>query len=418
MKAARSFLAGAIGISSVPGIAFAHSGSAIQPHDLRTAWTFEPVVIAMLFLTLFAFMRGMHNQWKSLRRGPDSWKLRAAFFLSGWATLVISLVSPLHALGGALFSAHMTQHELLMTVAAPLLVLSRPYPLFLWALSEGTRARVGRTLHERISIPFGVLASPMVAFALHATAIWAWHVPSLYGATLSSESMHTLQHISFMGTAVLFWWSILPIRSERYAQSMFYLFATGVHTSALGALLTFSSTSWYSAYGASAVPWGLSPLDDQQLGGMIMWIPGGLAYLAAALWIAAKMLSVSESRAVRTGLAALLVMFVVGCKAQHDANETLITSADPAHGKALIKKYGCQSCHIIPGIRGATGQVGPSLDGIANRVYIAGVLTNSPQAMTAWLQDPQKVDSLTAMPNVGVTAGDARDIAAYLYTLR
>jgi cytochrome c2 len=151
---------------------------------------------------------------------------------------------------------------------------------------------------------------------------------------------------------------------------------------------------------------------------MIMWIPGGLSYLIAALWLSARMLKVSETRALRGVIAALLVFAVVGCRAQHEANEKLLTSADREHGRYLIKKYGCQACHSIPGVAGADALVGPPLAGIASRAYIGGVVANSPDAMVVWLQHPQLVDPLTAMPDLGVTPSDAQDIAAYLYTLR
>ena len=95
-----------------------------------------------------------------------------------------------------------------------------------------------------------------------------------------------------------------------------------------------------------------------------------------------------------------------------------LTGGDAARGNASIRKYGCASCHTIPGITGAQSKVGPDLSGLASRVYIAGVLTNSPENLVAWIENPQAVDDKTAMPNMGVSARDARDIAAYLYTLR
>jgi cytochrome c2 len=91
---------------------------------------------------------------------------------------------------------------------------------------------------------------------------------------------------------------------------------------------------------------------------------------------------------------------------------------DPERGRAMLRKYGCQSCHSIPGVAGANGLVGPPLGGVASRSYIAGVLPNTPEHMMRWIEDPKGVDSLTAMPNVGVTETDARHITAYLYTLR
>ena len=125
----------------------------------------------------------------------------------------------------------------------------------------------------------------------------------------------------------------------------------------------------------------------------------------------------------RPRLLALLMAaaFVSACNGAHDVEAreaAAMTGGDPARGPDLMRKYGCQSCHTIPGVVGANGLVGPPLAGIASRSYIAGVLPNAPDNMLRWIQDPKKVDSLTAMPNTGVTPSDARHIAAYLYTLR
>jgi cytochrome c len=127
-------------------------------------------------------------------------------------------------------------------------------------------------------------------------------------------------------------------------------------------------------------------------------------------------------RPVRLAAALLLAAPpVVACTGAHDAEAreaAAMTGGDPARGPALMRKYGCQSCHTVPGVVGADGLVGPPLAGIASRSYIAGVLPNAPDNMLRWIEDPRSVDSLTAMPNTGVTPSDARHIAAYLYTLR
>ena len=120
-------------------------------------------------------------------------------------------------------------------------------------------------------------------------------------------------------------------------------------------------------------------------------------------------------------LALLLCAAPLACSGAHDVEAreaAAMTGGDPARGPDLMRKYGCQSCHTIPGVVGADGLVGPPLAGIASRSYIAGVLPNAPANMLRWIQYPKLVDSLTAMPNVGVTPSDARNIAAYLYTLR
>jgi cytochrome c2 len=110
----------------------------------------------------------------------------------------------------------------------------------------------------------------------------------------------------------------------------------------------------------------------------------------------------------------------VACSAPGDDDAAMANAigGDPERGRAMLRKYGCQSCHSIPGVVGANGLVGPPLGGVASRSYIAGVLPNTPENMMRWIQDPKGVDSLTAMPTLGVTDADARHITAYLYTLR
>ena len=121
--------------------------------------------------------------------------------------------------------------------------------------------------------------------------------------------------------------------------------------------------------------------------------------------------------AFRTTLAAVLVMLVMGCQ-QLSSSYSAKSESQPGRGKAAIEHYGCAACHTIPGMRKANGLVGPSLDRIASRTYIAGVLINTRANMLKWIKTPPGVDDKTAMPNLQVTDSDASDIASYLYTLR
>jgi cytochrome c len=116
--------------------------------------------------------------------------------------------------------------------------------------------------------------------------------------------------------------------------------------------------------------------------------------------------------------ALLAVMLLSGCSTAAKKNAAAITGGDPDRGASGISRYGCGSCHAIPGIAGAHGLVGPSLAGIGNRLYIAGSLPNEPLNLVHWVQTPQSVNEKTVMPNLGVTRGDATDIAAYLYSLK
>jgi putative membrane protein len=416
-------------LGALPATAAAHTDAALKPDGLWTAWSFEPLVVIGLLVSAALYTVGLKRLWaREVGVGIRRWEAWA--FGIGWLTTAVALMSPLHELGGVLFSAHMTQHELLISVCAPLLVVGRPLIPFLWALPQSWRRKLGDwTRSGGVSRTWRALSLPSVAFCLHAIALWTWHLPGPYQATLRSEVMHTLQHLSFLGTALLFWWTIFKIRGSElgYGAAVFYLFATALQTGALGALLTFAPHLWYPAYSATTAPWGLTPLEDQQLGGLIMWIPGSIPYLIAGLFMFARWLKAAETRAIRRDSAVFaarvltIVVAVVGlssCDRASGDNGYQLTDSDPERGRTAIRKYGCGSCHDIPGVSGAVGMVGPPLGTIAQRVFIAGVLSNEPDNMIRWIENPPGVDPKTAMPYMGVTPRDARDIAAYLYTLR
>lgn len=277
-----------------PGLAAAHVLDPSAPVPTSFGWSFEPVVAVALALSLALYACG---HWRlQARSGARSRPLRhwhGAAFVGGWATLVVALVSPLDALGAALFSAHMVQHELLMLVAAPLLVLGRPLGVWMWALPARWRAAVGQGVRWRPLKSFwACITAPLAAWLLHAAALWLWHAPRLFQAALLHPWIHTLQHTSFLASALLFWWTIFGRRhgSEAGAPAMLSLFTTMVHTGALGALLALAPGLWYPLYVEPTSALGFDPLQDQQMGGLVMWVPGGVAYLVSALVIAARWL--------------------------------------------------------------------------------------------------------------------------------
>ena len=255
-------------------------------------WTFEPWVLGLLLGGTALYAAGLRALWRRAGpgRGVDAWQ--AAAFAGGQLALVAALVSPFDALGSLLFSAHMVQHEILMVVAAPLLIIGRPLAVWAWGLPPRWRAGAGRAARlPPVAGCWRLATHPAVAWALHGVVLWAWHLPAFFEAALADAALHTLQHTSFFVTALLFWWAPLGSASRRrQGASMFYLFSTMVHTAALGALLTLSPALWYPSYAATAPAFGLDPLEDQQLGGLIMWVPAGLAYLAAGLALAARWL--------------------------------------------------------------------------------------------------------------------------------
>ena len=273
----------------------------VSPGDLWSAWSFEPATVLALGATAFAYALGTYRVWHAASVGRGIRRRDAWAFGVGWLLLVLSQVSPLHALSEVLFSAHMVQHEVLMTLAAPLLVLGKPLIAFVWALSPRWRRITGDWSGSRpVAATWNVLTHPLAAFLFHGAAIWIWHLPSLYDATVSSEWVHTAQHMSFLATALLFWWVVLePLRAHRNPLvAVAVLFATVLHTGALGALLTLTSRVLYPAYAATSATWGLSAVDDQQLGGIIMWVPGSLAYVVFGLLLGARAIHGSEQRAV------------------------------------------------------------------------------------------------------------------------
>jgi putative membrane protein len=273
----------------------------LAPHDLWRAWSLEPAVIIGLALSAWLYFRGVRSLWRSAGPGRGIRRREAAAFAGGWIVLVLALVSPLHRLGGVLFSAHMAQHELLLAAAAPLLILGRPLVPFVWALPITWRRMVGDwAAMAPVRGTWELLTLPLVAWSLHGVAIWLWHAPALFEATLRSDLVHTLQHISFLGTGLLFWWALLRGRGGRIGRpaAVLYLFTTSVHTTVLGALLTFSSRAWYPLYAPATAAWGLTPLEDQQLAGLIMWVPANLSYLIAALVIASAWLKEPAPRVV------------------------------------------------------------------------------------------------------------------------
>jgi cytochrome c2 len=322
----------------------------------------------------------------------------------------------------------MAQHELLMIVAAPLLVLGRPVVALLRALPAnwaGALARLGND--SRWQHVWMFLTNAMVAWMIHAAVLWLWHAPRLMNTAIDNEWAHAAQHLCFLASALLFWWAVIygQRRALGYGMAVLYLFTTALHSGLLGVLLTFATTLWYPAYAQTTQAWGLSPLEDQQLGGLIMWIPAGVIYIVAGLALLAAWMRESETRVMRRrGLIAtvstlMLLCMLVGCDKPNVAIARSTTHGDESMGREKIIALGCASCHTIPGIpAGHAARVGPPLDHIASRSYIGGGVQNDGLNMIHWIQNPKQLRPNAAMPNLHISETDARDIACYLYTLR
>lgn len=249
---------------------------------LLTAWSWEPGLGFLLALTIGFYGAG----WRRLRRRGarfPSW--RAWCFAGGMVAMILALFSPIATLDGVLFSAHMVQHLLLVQVGVPLLWLGAPLLPILWAFPLRRRRAIGRlcTAGHPVHAIFHRLTSPPLAAALHLSALALWHQPSLYDAAQGPTLLHQLEHTTFIGTALLYWWVIIhPSGGRRrlsYGVAILYVIPLLLLENLIGALLTFADQPLYATYRNGPGFWGFPPLSDQQLAGLIMWVPGGLLLL-------------------------------------------------------------------------------------------------------------------------------------------
>jgi putative membrane protein len=276
-----------------------HEGKPHNWHALARAWSFEPFVVIALVLCAALFAAGFYRLSREAPQRKTIKACDALSFAGGWLALFVALVSPLHAWGSVLFSAHMTQHEILMLLAAPMLVISRPLVPFMWAFPVEWSRRIGNAGKvAAVHRTWRMLTIPIVAWVVHAIALWTWHIPFLFEAVLHNEWVHTAQHLSFFLSALMFWWALIhgPQGVMGYGAAVLYMFTTSIHSGVLGALITFAGSAWYPSYAGLTASWGMTALEDQQLGGLIMWIPAGLVYLVAGLALFAGWMRESEAR--------------------------------------------------------------------------------------------------------------------------
>jgi cytochrome c oxidase assembly factor CtaG len=265
------------------GSACAHG---TEPHGTVAPWTFDPWIVTPLLVLGLLYATGSAVLWRrtGIARRIRGWQALAYF--TGWMSLAVALVSPLHWLGEHLFTFHMIEHEIVMAISAPLLAMARPIGILLWSLPRRVRIASGRFLRRpTVDAAWQWLSAGRNATLLHGVAIWAWHAPLLFDAAVANVAVHRLQHLSFLLTAILFWWSVF--RRGDSGVGAWHLFITMLHTSVLGALMTLAPRVLYEAQTAAAAEWGLTALEDQQLAGLIMWVPAGTIYAGAALALTA-----------------------------------------------------------------------------------------------------------------------------------
>jgi cytochrome c oxidase assembly factor CtaG len=253
-----------------------------------TAWTWDPAVLVGVGLAAAVYWRG----WLKLkRRGghPKNWQL--ACFLSGLALVLVSLESPIGTYDQQLFVMHMTEHILLTLAAAPLLLLGAPLVPLLWGLPDQERRGAGRLIkpHSTLHRLGATLTRPFVSLTIFVVVFAVWHIPSLYDLAQGHTTVHYLEHILFFASAILFWWPVIHpsggARTLSLVASTLYFAGPMFEGTLIGALLTFAPRPLYATYLLAPRISGLSPLDDQQLAGLIMWIPSGLVYAGTVLYL-------------------------------------------------------------------------------------------------------------------------------------
>lgn len=238
-----------------------YCGPAPDPSVLVWSWNLDPALLAALCLLAVAYRWDCSRRSNVQRRDPLA-------FACAWFILAVLFVSPLCAWSSSLFSVRVAHHVVLITIAAPLFALARP---------------------------FKVRGSLTAILLLHAAILWLWHMPAAYGQALAHDAVFWAMQLSLLGSAILLWQRVLFPAGEA-GQAIVGLVGISVQMGLLGALITFASEPLYVPHFTTTAPWDLSPLEDQQLAGLIMWVPAILPYLAAGLWLSALLLNTAQTR--------------------------------------------------------------------------------------------------------------------------
>lgn len=228
-----------------------YCGEAPTPEAWLGRWNLDPVLLAFLLPALIALLHP--GLWRD-----EAARRRRLMLAWAWALAMILYVSPLCALSSAFFSVRVVHHMALVLLIAPLLAIG----LDPWL--------------RRLPSP------PWICTAVSAAVFWIWHAPAPYAQALSSDAVYALMQSTLLASAVLFW---LAVRRAEPVLALVMILATTVQTGLLGALITFSARPLYAPHFMSASSWGISALDDQQIAGVVMWAPGSIAYLVAAMMI-------------------------------------------------------------------------------------------------------------------------------------
>ncbi len=242
--------------------------------------------------------------WRRLRRRgaqrfANGWRL--ASYLVGLALLIVALLSPVDVLSGQLFLMHMIQHLLLVMVVPPLLWLAGPFATGLWALPRPLRLRIGGWFQYegRVRQFLRLTTRPGLSWLLFVGVLYGWHDPNAYNLAQGDGWIHDLEHLSFFGTAMLFWWRVVGAGPHIHGRNSLlsrigYVLALVPPNMFLGVAISLAESPIYTYYLGVPRLYGISVMDDQTIAGLIMWIPGSMMYIAAALVLAARLFANAE----------------------------------------------------------------------------------------------------------------------------
>lgn len=281
------------------------------------SWDWKIDVIIVLALAGTLYSRGwwqlkQRSQHKGQRyRHGKHWRLAASWRLMAYWTgllfIALALLSPIDALGQQLFFMHMVQHLLLIMIAPPLLLVANPMPFMLWGLPTRWRKSVGKLFSHALHRGSGfrqklrVATQPGIVWMVWVISLIGWHDPSLYDAALRYEWVHNLEHLSFFTASMLLWWHLTGAGPRLHKQfsllgRIALLISLVPPNMMMGVVLAFAEDGFYSYYKAVPRLWGFDVLMDQQLGGLIMWIPGSMMYIVATLILIGRLLSKEDQK--------------------------------------------------------------------------------------------------------------------------
>ncbi|MEX0762434.1 MAG: cytochrome c oxidase assembly protein [Dehalococcoidia bacterium] len=266
------------------------------------AWNWDPILLFGLLLSAWTYTTGVQRLWRRAGRGRGISSWQAAAFWTGLLAIFLALLTPLDALSHSFISAHMVQHLLLMMVAAPLLAVSNPAIAVAWALPQVAR-QVGRWLRPFTSVRHSLIW-PATVWLLYTGMVTIWHLPVFYEAAIRSELVHSIEHATFFGASFLFWGVVVTAGRSGglgYAGALLFVVTAAMHGAAFAAIMTLAQVPWYSHYMAEAPAWGVSAIDDQQLAGAIMWIPGKIAHLFAVITLLLAWFRKAARQEIRDG---------------------------------------------------------------------------------------------------------------------